>query len=305
MLGRLSLLLPVTASLLLLTGARGCNGEVPIGEECAADACGPELGLPTLMCDDGSIGGNTGHCLANAAGTCSWEIRECPPPPECTDADCGPIPPQLPGSPALECRMVGDACQWTPGDECVPDDCGPAPGTPTYLCADGTTGGFTGRCLLDASGMCGWEINDCPMGGECTVEECGPAPGAPNFLCADGSWGGPTGCERDAAGACGYGWRDCPEAIDCADDAICPSGMHCELGVCYVGEGCGGMTCDYSTQYCRETIGGIPGAPPSYACDALPEECATAPTCDVCFPSLSGAECSLDAQGLHVTFFAP
>jgi hypothetical protein len=44
---------------------------------CSKDACGPALGLATILCDDGSVGGNTGNCLKKADG-CGWEIRTCP-----------------------------------------------------------------------------------------------------------------------------------------------------------------------------------------------------------------------------------
>src|SRR3954469_1649722 len=48
---------------------------------CDAAKCGPQLGIPTLMCADGSVGGSTGRCLLHADGSCGWEIRSCP-------ADC-------------------------------------------------------------------------------------------------------------------------------------------------------------------------------------------------------------------------
>lgn len=59
---------------------------IPEGE-CPSEECGPRLGAPTIMCEDGSIGGNTGRCLRNADGSCGWELRECPSDP--TGQSCG------------------------------------------------------------------------------------------------------------------------------------------------------------------------------------------------------------------------
>jgi heat shock protein HslJ len=44
---------------------------------------------------------------------------------------------------------------------CTDLECGPALGMPNYTCSDGTIGGPTGRCVLNTSGSCGWEIRDC------------------------------------------------------------------------------------------------------------------------------------------------
>ncbi len=55
----------------------GCGCSVPEGQ-CLPDACGPPLGLPNVICADGSMGGPTGRCRQNADGACGWEIRECP-----------------------------------------------------------------------------------------------------------------------------------------------------------------------------------------------------------------------------------
>jgi hypothetical protein len=72
-----------------------CGGEVSLGlagtqgqgvgasaKPCAVpDGCGTPPLAPAQMCPDGSLGGNTGKCLANADGTCAWEFRLCPPGP--------------------------------------------------------------------------------------------------------------------------------------------------------------------------------------------------------------------------------
>jgi hypothetical protein len=34
--------------------------------------------MPNRKCDDGTMSGPTGACLRDAAGRCSWELRNCP-----------------------------------------------------------------------------------------------------------------------------------------------------------------------------------------------------------------------------------
>jgi hypothetical protein len=54
---------------------------------------------------------------------------------------------------------------------CTESDCGAKPHSTPYVCTDGSTGGFTGQCLRDASGVCNWEIRTCPADpGFCTFE---------------------------------------------------------------------------------------------------------------------------------------
>jgi hypothetical protein len=188
-------------------GFAGCSTGGGGGEECAVEECGEASLAPAIICDDGSIGGNTGRCIAGADGVCGWEWRECPD-PEPT--------------------------------ECTEEECGPAPGIPSWTCADGTIGGSTGRCRRAEDGVCGWEIRDCepvdcteiPMcdfecpagthnpvdeagcvhtcecvpdedtGGSCGADEC-VAYGRPDPVCADGTPS--TGiCERGLDGACGW-----------------------------------------------------------------------------------------------------
>ena len=46
--------------------------------ECEQKRCGPQLGMKSTACSDGSIGGPTGRCIEHADKTCGWEIRSCP-----------------------------------------------------------------------------------------------------------------------------------------------------------------------------------------------------------------------------------
>lgn len=86
-----------------------------------------------------------------------------------------------------------------PGDECDEAECGPRLRIATLMCADGSTGGFTGRCFRDESLTCGWEIRACPTedvacGGR-TID--GPR------TCPEGQY-----CMYDAGDSCG--WADAP-----------------------------------------------------------------------------------------------
>ncbi len=54
-------------------------GEAPCKDIlCDTADCGPPLGMPNYMCEDGTWAGPTGRCLRSADGGCGWEIRDCP-----------------------------------------------------------------------------------------------------------------------------------------------------------------------------------------------------------------------------------
>ena len=220
-------------------GAQGCDPAiVPIGDDtCDPSRCGDVLGLPILSCEDGSIGGNTGRCLPSADGTrCSWELRECPV-TSCTSAMCGTPPVAIPPS-RISCERDHDGlCAWVVSpDPCGPSDCTGAHGNTTVLCADGSLGGFTGRCITTAAGTCDWENVVCAPSTECTLAACGPL-GSPPVLCGDGSLGGNTGrCLRDtSSSACAWEIRVCPgPGAGCVDGGTCAAGEACisPVGLC-------------------------------------------------------------------------
>ncbi|AKF05681.1 hypothetical protein [Sandaracinus amylolyticus] len=248
-----------------LMGARGCGDPVPIGGTCDPADCGSASGAPAIMCSDGSLGGNTGRCIAAADGSqCTWEFRDCPDPDpaECTPTadgstrltieqceSCGGFvvgdpgdgrthradfrcPDGTPSMGSVSFGIEGGACCRQPDDTCASSECGAAPDVATWICEDGRVGGFTGRCLRDAAGACGWEIVDCPRGDACEPAECGPAPGAPAITCPDGSIGGNTGrCLRAADGTCGWEHRECPSTVACGgltpEPVDCGEGRYC------------------------------------------------------------------------------
>ena len=69
------------------TSSGGSSGSTSGGTECSDKSlCGPQLGMPTYQCDDGTVGGPTGRCLQAADKSCYWEVRQCP------ATDGGPAP---------------------------------------------------------------------------------------------------------------------------------------------------------------------------------------------------------------------
>lgn len=47
---------------------------------CETGACGPQLGLPNVLCSDGvTVAGPTNRCLRGETGACGWEVIDCPP----------------------------------------------------------------------------------------------------------------------------------------------------------------------------------------------------------------------------------
>jgi len=152
---------------------------VHAGDACDESYCGVRPRSVTLMCDDGSIGGNTGRCLRNEdLTTCSWEIRACPAP------SCPPNTrfcirgTHYDGTPGV-CACVPDAatpvaCGARLGNTCATGQfcsfpasaiCGRADGTGTCatrpdvcitlyrpVCGcDGTT--YSNSCAANAAGM--------------------------------------------------------------------------------------------------------------------------------------------------------
>lgn len=49
------------------------------GQCCSSRECGPTLGMPNYICDDGvTVAGPTDICRRNAEGVCGWLIIQCP-----------------------------------------------------------------------------------------------------------------------------------------------------------------------------------------------------------------------------------
>jgi hypothetical protein len=87
---------------------------------------------------------------------------------------------------------------------CSDGDCGPALGLPNTICADGSMGGPTGRCLRLEMGGCGWEVRDCPPAGDGGAASSGGGPpmhggAGVDDGGADGAGGAP---QTDRCGGC-------------------------------------------------------------------------------------------------------
>jgi len=175
----------------------------PARMECEAAKCGPALGLPSEMCSDGSIGGSTGRCVFNADGTCGWEVRKCPPPPDACYGICVPNLPQQGCQIDSDCPM-GQQCnvqcrEWA----CMPGGTGmgtpttttdPAKGTtpPAAACACDAT---DNSCVCDASGACKGRV----CIGQCAPKQptCEKPIACPTFapVCPNGQMPIPTGVD--------------------------------------------------------------------------------------------------------------
>jgi|GEM_PF-2586793 len=198
-------------------------------EACEAADCGPQPGMPSYVCADGSPGGPTGRCIRMADSSCAWEIRDCPEPCSDTLPVCDMTCPSGTAHPV-------DECDRTHTCRCEPEDCSDIPEC-DLACPQGTHNPTDDRgcvhtceCIPDVTG-------------DCTEEECGPAPMCPAYECWDGSIAGCTGrCYRMDNGDCGWEIRECPSQPPCGDEyGACDAGLVC----CYP---CGIPDCQWQCQ---------------------------------------------------------
>jgi hypothetical protein len=142
----------------------------PAGAMCDPAKCGPQLGLPNTICADGSTGGPTGLCRTDAAGICSWEVRECPP-TGCYGI-CVPDVPQTGCQVNADCPM-GQQCQLACREwSCVPG--GTGMGTPTDPATGATAPPSTTACACDATdNSCSCDASGACKGRTC-VGQCVP-----------------------------------------------------------------------------------------------------------------------------------
>jgi len=159
------------------------------------------------------------------------------PPQECDDAD--PPPDVCDGNAYTGCVEAAESC--------TPATCGPTPLMPAYICPDGSPGGFTGRCLLQDSGACGWEIRDCPEPCSDTLPEC-------DLACPEGAHNPTDACGR--VHTCECVPEDCSDVPQCEFE--CPADTHNPVDA----RGCT-HTCE-----CAPDSG-----------DCTDEECGPAPMC--------------------------
>jgi hypothetical protein len=139
------------------------------------------------------------------------------------------------------------------GVTCPSEECGPALGLPNTICADGSVGGPTGRCLPLEHRGCGWEVRECPADGEGGA----PAAGGASATGGAASAGSAGALLSDRCGGCNYkgptpeiclfqAGGPGPGRFVCATQNPCGAEGAC---VCIVGQG----TCKNTLQ------GGSPG----------------------------------------------
>ena len=227
----------------------GCEGNANNFEtlEACREACGGALplcgtrGAPPCADDMFCDFPNGSQCgAADGGGMCRPRPQACP---DVVDPVCG-----------CDGETYGNACVAAtsgvdvlrPGrceDDrpCAPEECGPRPGLPNWMCADGETGGPTGRCLRGDDGACGWDINDCEPFGQCELPpDPGPCRGAlPRWfhesrtgVCIQFIYGG---CEGNANNfetqeACEAACVEPAPRCGTRGAAPCPDDAYCDFG---------------------------------------------------------------------------
>ncbi len=192
---------------------------------------------------------------------------------------------ELPDDPSADSGSSSDSGADTPVVICDKEACGPAPRSPSEVCSDGSIGGFTGRCIQQAGGACGWEFRECPpTPAGCTrASDCGEGSycSVPTGACgATGKCAKkPEGCDFSYAPVCGcdgktYG-NDCAAKLAGATVA--------SVGACSTSKACGGSigsACD-AGQFCKFPDGMCPAPGGTGTCTTLPGGCPDiyAPVC--------------------------
>jgi hypothetical protein len=218
-------------------------------------------------------------------------------------ASCGG---QSTGGPGTGDGGTPDVCQGSACDTPDVGDClcrPPAPGAPSYLCADGTTGGPV--CNGHPDGTCDWTIRTCTPA--CPGLGCAPA-------CPAGVLKDRNGCDTCTCAPVvdGGAGSSCTSNADCSGTNICgfPVADACAAkGTCFAAEqlGCNaaspGCACDGSVVniICNGLPSGYAPAPLLHAgmcsdaaasgtCPLGTSLCGP-PGCAFCLSNQSGAQC--------------
>lgn len=149
---------------------------------CSPEDCGPALGMPNYLCDDGVTMAGPGDCELQEGGACGWTVVQCPPE----------------GYDACEGQACGEACDpCAPNDDGCPDPSGLWACDPTGTCVEGEVACDQDPCaevtcegsdpVCDGDTLMGGFTNSC----DAETGQCEPSPAAPpqacGFGCADGA----------------------------------------------------------------------------------------------------------------------
>ena len=237
---------------------------------CGEDDCGPAMGMPNYLCDDGVTMAGPGACELQADGSCGWGMTSCPYAP-CQDKACGDA--------CSACAPDDDECVETAEEkacnldgvcegsfdvsQCVATRLDPCDGKVCgEECVNSPNDPMNGTMSCDDAGQCvlNDEFEGCDGAPDCEADDaCGPALGMPNYLCDDGvTTAGPGPCVLQEDGACGWTIVTCPEDSDtCESDADCAETDFCDFPSDMCGVGGEQGACVEKPQTC---ISGGPGA---------------------------------------------
>jgi ZU5 domain-containing protein len=275
-------------------------GTDPDRDPCATSDCGPALGLPNWICEDGSTGGPTGNCIRRDDGSCGWEVNWCP--AACQASDCGPAPalglicPDGTTASAVCTRLRDGQCGWdlhcgdcttpTPGtagsssgsnggttcsdpNMCSTPPAGGSGGTGSGGTGSGSAGGGSGGgTVCDTDGNCCDPTRDANCAPSCdpnSGQTCPPPPPPPvcHANCTDSTRACPPGTE------CNPMTGDCtPNAQPCGA-TTCGQGEYCCNASCGICAPLGGACTQQDCSACRSSDPSVPpsACPPGTMCD--------------------------------------
>lgn len=182
-------------------------------EECPEGACGPALGMPNYLCEDGITTAGPGDCEMTDDGICSWTVVTCPETDTCipgesflADDGCNTCSCPDSGNKDLAiCTKMLCVCQTSA-------DCGQ-----DYFCdyAADDCG------VWGVGGVCAAKPETCPAGG----------PGA----CGCGGISTTNDCEQNAAGHDFFQFGGCTlgeaETFACGETACAAATEHCAISM--------------------------------------------------------------------------
>jgi hypothetical protein len=209
-----SLFAVLTLSLLALTGCDEASDVPPGGdgvtenEPCTDEACGPAMGAPNYLCDDGVTTAGPGPCERRDDGECGWTMVTCPEPEPCSEEGCQDQP------------STCDETWLQPGWDRVCDadsgECVESTAEQAYDCAAEGLICEDGACVAGDTDLCADVVCE-PIEGHCVDE---------TMLFG----GSPTTCDPGSGECIGEGFPfDCSvDGGTCVDDACVGGAPHCD-----------------------------------------------------------------------------